>query len=270
VDSYLDYPSFCEAVRKINPTYIKESAERLEREREEKKRNEEEIARLKKEVANLAKLQESPTRGIGNQLTSMSFRTPPPSPTARYGGRRNDLFNQAPIGGGGAYRGTSRAFPSTLPQSVSPSRGSQQPVAISNEESVRLKGLIDGITVLPNTREGIAQYEAAKDEWVRKYPDGRVKIDRLFPLRPGSSLPCCGECFDCGKTGHSGGTCDPLMATDPRETVYRRLCQAAFGAYKRVRTPRFGQPFLPRGPPQPVRYFEPGDEEPMSGNGDGL
>jgi hypothetical protein len=249
-DSYPDYASFCEAVRKINPTYIKESTEKLEREREEKKRNEEEIAKLKKELANLTKLQESPMRGIGNQLTSMSFRTPPPSPTARYGGHRNNFFNQAPISGGGAYRGTSRVLP--LPCPVSPSRGPQQPVVVSNEESVWLKGIIDAITVLPNMKEGITQYEAAKDVWARQYPDRRVEIDRPFPLQPGSSLPCCGKCFDCGKTGHSGGTCDPLMATDPRETMYQRLCQATFGAYKRARNSHYGQPFVPRSPPQLV------------------
>jgi hypothetical protein len=91
---------------------------------------------------------------------------------------------------------------------------------VSNEESVQLKGIIDAITVLPNTKEGITQYEAAKDMWAQQYPDRRVEIDRLFPLRPRSSLPHCSECFNYGKTGHSGGTCDPLMAMDLRETMY--------------------------------------------------
>jgi hypothetical protein len=72
-DSYPDYTSFCQAVHKINPMYIKKSAEKLKRKQEEKKRNEEELVKLKKELVNLTKLQVSPTRGIRNQLTSMSF-----------------------------------------------------------------------------------------------------------------------------------------------------------------------------------------------------
>ncbi|KIJ58242.1 hypothetical protein HYDPIDRAFT_65270, partial [Hydnomerulius pinastri MD-312] len=66
----------------------------------------------------------------------------------------------------------------------------------------------------PNTEEGRAAYQEQLIQWATKWGfDGRCTPQTPFPLRPGTSPVCAGECFRCGHTGHRQHEC-PAQGND--------------------------------------------------------
>ncbi|KAJ2932077.1 hypothetical protein H1R20_g5017, partial [Candolleomyces eurysporus] len=98
------------------------------------------------------------------------------------------------------------------------------------QEEVR-KGLAEMVHHL-DTPEGRKAYLEQIKSWEDKHgAEGWVSEKTPFPLRPGTSGACSGECFKCGIVGHKSTECSVSEEKQLRkkEQVWRGLCARTLG-----------------------------------------
>ena len=83
----------------------------------------------------------------------------------------------------------------------------------------------------PNTAEGRTSYFEQLCTWKAAHGENApITIDTPFPLRPGTTQVCSGECYKCGMQGHRGADCEEGMAkVPPQESKWRVLCGRYLG-----------------------------------------
>ncbi|KDR76749.1 hypothetical protein GALMADRAFT_139637 [Galerina marginata CBS 339.88] len=165
------WETFCEAVRKVSMTELKEKLE-----------IEEEQRAIQSTITRLEQLQQSPTRGIREAMGAMSLGRPVPAP-------RFSIQHVAP------------ALPSAVAPVVSPAP-QYRPDAERLVDVVRL-----ALPIHPKTPAGKIAYQAQVADWNARNTGRSVNEMRPYPLSPGTSPVASGECWKCGHTGHLGTAC---------------------------------------------------------------
>ena len=162
------WSTFCGAVRTIRPLEIEEEKEKQDKQ-----------ARMEGELQRVRQQQrqppQSPSSALGQAFCNFSVG-PVPQPR----------FQPAAAN----TQGTPQQY-----------RGPQR----TDAEKLAIIGRIP--PPQPDTSTGWAAYEADIANWNRNNY-GRVAYEtRPYPLTPGTSPVASGECFACGKMGHSSATC---------------------------------------------------------------
>ena len=202
-----DWTTFCDAIKKVDLGHIKEGARKYATEQQEKAQLRSELNALRNALA--VKAPETPTKGISSQLgrTTITQNTPTTAPTeanpftATGGGKGNLTWGQQ-----AAARNNTRQPNTSLEDEITVIRQtiSQFPMAETNQawmEQVR--------------------------QWRVKHGDsGRVTKHNGFPLRPGGAPPGSGECYKCGKAGHTRAACaaQPGDCIPEKEAIFRSIC----------------------------------------------
>lgn len=205
-----DWPSFCDAIKQVDVSHIKEGARKHMAEQQEKARLRSELDALRNAVQ-ATKVPDTPTKGISGQLSRMTITqiAPTPAPisqnpfTATGGGRGNLLWGQQATG-----RSSTRQ---------------QGPPLNPEEELAIIKNTISLFPVANTTQTWMEQVR----QWRATHGDsGRVTKHTGFPLRPGGAPPGSNECYKCGKTGHTRAGCvaEPGDCIPEKEAIFRSIC----------------------------------------------
>ncbi|KAJ7125735.1 hypothetical protein C8R46DRAFT_927594 [Mycena filopes] len=223
--TFKDWAEFLKAVREVDIEHIRDGAEKLKKELENKKAIETRIAQLTEVVR---QNQQSPTSGIRAQLTNTRIgatatppaRWPAPAPGA-------SPF-QTPAGGGRGNLFTAPR-PAYQPQAARPPFQPQQP--LEGEPRRILLAAIARITQHPDTDEGRLAHANQQQEWFKVHGNVEPSVSTPYPLRPGRAPVNSGECFRCGFTGHTNYQRRCLAPTDQcismREQQWRRIATQA-------------------------------------------
>jgi len=104
---------------------------------------------------------------------------------------------------------------------------------IGQAEKDLLRARIAAYPQQPSTSDGLQAYRQQMREWLSLYPTlAKPTIESGFPLRPGTSPVCSGECWNCGKSGHGKDTCTATKETgalSAHERSFRALCTTILG-----------------------------------------
>ncbi|KAJ7062436.1 hypothetical protein B0H15DRAFT_958802 [Mycena belliarum] len=110
-----------------------------------------------------------------------------PAPAAANAGANTTNAN---AGAGGGARGATRG---------------REPIGMgSDAQKAQLRALLEGCIARqpPDTPDGLVRYNSQMTEWASK--NGHIAPDAVsiwttgYPLKPGTAVPCCGECWRCG------------------------------------------------------------------------
>ena len=204
-----NWTMFCDAIKNVDVSHIKEGARKHATEQQEKARIRSEMEALKSAVL-ATRVPETPTKGISSQLsrTTITQNVPTTTPTpqnpfiAEGGGRGNLFWGQQ-----------------TVP------RAPRQPnPAINPEEEANI--IRNTISQFPMAETMQAWMDQVR-QWRTKNGDGgRVTKYSGFPLRPGGAPPGSNECYRCGKTGHTRASCtaQPGDLIPEKEAIFRSIC----------------------------------------------
>ncbi|KIJ95436.1 hypothetical protein K443DRAFT_683019 [Laccaria amethystina LaAM-08-1] len=178
------WTTFCTAVRAIRPVDIEEEKEKQNKQ-----------ARIE------GKLQ---------RVRQQQQRQPPQTPSSALGQAFRN-FSVGPIA-------QPRFQPATTNSQGPPQqfRGPQR----TDTEKLAIIGRI--LPPHPDTAAGWAAYEAEIAAWNRNGYGRAVYETRPYPLTPGTSPVASGECFGCGKTGHSSSACTANTRIPEVERVWRQ------------------------------------------------
>jgi hypothetical protein len=94
-----------------------------------------------------------------------------------------------------------------------------------------LRARISTLPHHPDTAAGWTAYIAQLEAWKTQYSaDQRITEYMPFPLKPGTSMICSGECYNCGQvnTGHNANTC-MNTALSLKERAWRAICGSTLG-----------------------------------------
>jgi hypothetical protein len=218
-----DWTTFCDAIKQVDVGHIKEGAQKLATEREEKARLYADLETLKNVVLT-TKTPDTPTRGIAGQLgrttISQSPATAAPAnqnPFTAAGGGRGNLFwgQQA-----GARNGTRQTNTASNP----------------DDDVAIVRSTINLFPMAATIQEWMEQVR----QWRTKHGDlGRVTKYTGFPLRPGGAPPGSSECYRCGKTGHTraGCTAQQEVCIPEKEAIFRSICGSIFRSTRQSSAP---------------------------------
>lgn len=207
-EKQIDWVTFCDAIKQVDISHIKEGARKHAAEQEEKARLRSEINALKNAVQ-AVKTPDTPTKGISGQLgrttisqnTTTTGTTPQNPFTAAEGGRGNLFWSQQTTA-----RGNTR-----------------QPTSTTEDEVAIVRNTISQFPMTETTQAWMEQVR----QWRVKCGDsGRVTKYTGFPLRPGGAPPGSSECYKCGKTGHTRASCEapPEDCIPEKEAIFRSIC----------------------------------------------
>lgn len=205
-----DWSSFCDAIKQVDVSHIKEGARKHVAEQQEKARLRSELDALRNAVL-ATKTPDTPTKGISGQLskTTITQTAPTPAPTtqnpfvATGGGRGNLFWGQQAAGRSSARQ--------------------QNPPLNAEEELAIIRSTISQFPVANTTQAWMEQVR----QWRVAHGDsGRVTKHTGFPLRPGGAPPGSNECYKCGKTGHTRAGCvaEPGDCIPEKEAIFRSIC----------------------------------------------
>ncbi|KAF5339502.1 hypothetical protein D9758_016377 [Tetrapyrgos nigripes] len=218
-----DWTAFCNAIREVDAEKVKARADKL---RKEKEKEEE---RMKKEKALMEKYDrilgmagatpETPTRGLTNHFATANLGTNGPT----YGGFRGGF-------GGASSRGRGRFGFAQRGGLFGPAQRGY--TRITEEQRTTLRQNVTALPRHPNTTAGRQAYETQKAEWSQRWGGNATPVtyERPYPLEPGTSNVCTGECFQCGKCGHRGDMCQNRTLNE-KEKAWRQLCSNELGPY---------------------------------------
>ena len=178
------WTTFCMAVRAIRPVDIEEEKEKQEKQ-----------ARIEGELQRVRQQQQ---------------RQPPQTPSSALGQAFRN-FSVGPI-----------AQPRFQPAATN-SQGQAQQFRGPQRTDAEKLAIIGRIPAPhPDTTAGWAAYEAEITNWnCNNY--GRATYEtRPYPLTPGTSPVACGECFSCGKVGHSSAACTADRRIPEVERIWRQ------------------------------------------------
>ena len=208
-----DWMTFCDAIKQVDVSHIKEGARKHAAEQQEKARLRSEMDALRTAVW-ATKTPDTPTKRISSQLSKATISQIAPTnattaptvqnPFVAAGGGRGNLFGGQQATGRGATHQPSSA---TNPE----------------EEIAIVKTTINQFPMADTNQAWMEQVR----QWRTKYGDsGRVTKHTGFPLRPGGAPPGSNECYKCGRTGHTRASCmaQPEECIPEKEAIFRSIC----------------------------------------------
>ena len=217
--THADWNAFLQAVRDVDLQHIRDAVA--------KRKKEEDIRRaLENRIRILETVQQSPTAGIRMQMNKTSISNQQPPTQYQATSRR---ANEAVFGQSG---GQGNLFNSRTGQ------GPGQCPAPTPQQIAALRGRISILPHHPNTDAGHTAYHMQLAEWDRKYGrDTKVTEETPYPLRPGTTAVCSGECWICGRVGHRRDQCQVAPGSPEcisrQENLWRRICGTMLGSINR-------------------------------------
>ncbi|KAF5320567.1 hypothetical protein D9758_018302 [Tetrapyrgos nigripes] len=228
-----DWTSFRESIKAADIEFIKKEVKKLEQEKEkekEKEKKEKELMEKYDQILGMAgPAPETPTRGLTGRFAAASLGVNVPAYGGPRGGYKGGGYGRG-YGGGGGFRGRGgfgymqRGGLFRSPQC--------NYTHLTEEQRKALRHNATALPQHPNTTAGCQAYEAQKAEWAQRWGGNAtlVTYEHPYPLELGTSNVCTGECFQCGKCGHWGDTCQTRTLNE-KEKAWRRLCSNKLGPY---------------------------------------
>jgi hypothetical protein len=210
------WETFCAEIKAVDIDTLRDWVKKEEaKERKERERDQVNNARF----ASLEALRThsvvpaSPTAGIRNQMSRATIAAAPNQSNTRPANTPPDPFN---AGGGGK----GNLFPGTNANPRAPATEAQK---------AALRTRIAAFPMQPNTPAGLNAYRDQCRAWLAAF-GANQKITELtgFPLLPGGTLPGSGECYVCGKAGHTRQNC-PNKQVPFKERQWRSVCGTVLG-----------------------------------------
>jgi hypothetical protein len=177
------WTTFCKAVRAIRPLDIEEEKERQDKQA----RIEGELQRVRQQQRQTP---QTPSSALGQAFRSFSVG-PIPQPRFQPAATNNQGQSQQ-------YKGPQR----------------------TDAEKLDLIRRI--LPPHPDTATGWAAYEAEVTAWNRNNYGRAAHETRPYPLTPGTSPVASGECFGCGKVGHTSAACTTNTRIPEAERTWRQ------------------------------------------------
>jgi hypothetical protein len=218
-ESHTNWQSFCNEIKAVELAHIRDGVAKYEK---QIKKEREIAARL----ANLesTRIPNSPTATIRTQMAQTSI-------TSNRGNTNVAPTPQANISNPfGSRGGQGNLFTSAT------GRGQARPAPTQAQRDA-LRERILTLPHHPNTTAGKTAHMAQLEAWGTQYGrETRVTEATPFPLTPGTSNVCSGECYACGQvdTGHNGNTC-PNRSLPAKERTWRAICGTMLGPINRQR-----------------------------------
>jgi hypothetical protein len=219
-ETHANWSSFCNEIKGVDLAHIRDGVAKHEK---QVKKEHEFAARL----ASLenARMPNSPTAAIRTQMAQTSIANTRGNANTTQIPQTNNSNPFGPRGGQGNL--------------FTPTTGRKQArPAPTQAQRDALRERISSLPHHPNTAAGNTAYMAQMEAWKTQYgQDTRVTESTPFPLKPGTSNVCSGECYACGQidTGHSGNTC-PDRSIPEKERMWRAICGSMLGTVNRRAT----------------------------------
>ncbi|KAF8799841.1 hypothetical protein BYT27DRAFT_7217383 [Phlegmacium glaucopus] len=199
--TYKDWTSFCDAIKSLDLSVVRDAAKKHAAEQEKQSQIEVKVtvkimATISENMSRPARLAQatvnSPTAPLHTQMTGFRI-TQPQTQLQNPSTPASNLFTNSG-GGRGNLFGTN-----TTPH---------HRVPMSENEIATIRTAIAKYPIQPNTPEGIHAYQAQLIRW-RTTNSDNAEITKItgFPLQPGGAPPGSSECFGCGYTGHNEANC---------------------------------------------------------------
>jgi hypothetical protein len=222
--------TFLQAIRDINPNYIRDGVDIWRKEEEARKKEQdtrkkdlEDQEALKQRIQQLEKLTASPTAPLRHQMSSFSINNPAPN--------LGQLLQQtlpvttnpfvSNVGGRG------NLFYTTQTRHPAQNNTSRPPA--TQADRATLLTCIQHYPQHPDTEAGRLAHQAQQADWAKVHGSNAVVSESTpYPLRPGTLPVASGECFTCGLPGHmgrrDGSTCGGNRALHLHEQAWRAIC----------------------------------------------
>ena len=178
------WKTFCDAVRAVRSLDIEEEKERQEKQ-----------TRIEGELQHVRQQQQRQPPQSPSSVLGQAFRNFSVGPMPQPQFQPNTTNTQAPSQ---QYRGPQR----------------------TDTEKLAIIGRIP--PPHPETTAGWAVYDAEVANWNRNNYGRAAHENKLYPLTPGTSPVASGECFSCGKTGHSSAMCTATRRIPEGERAWRQ------------------------------------------------
>lgn len=206
-ETHANWRAFCTAIEDVDRTYIRDGVKKL-REQE---------AKMDSITTQLNRVE----RTLARSTTHVSDLT------TQFG--RTTISN--------AQTAPSNTLQRQSPQQPSYNRqtGPRLSSVATEEEKAVVRANMTKYPQFPNTAEGRTSYFEQLRTWkVAHGENAPITIDTPFPLRPGTTQVCSGECYKCGMQGHRGADCEEGTAkVPPQESKWRALCGRYLGRSRR-------------------------------------
>lgn len=214
---HADWVEFLQAVRDIDVDYIRDGAEAWRKDQQEQET-------LKKRIQQLEKLTASPTAPLRQQMTMFGVGDPLSNPTRSPAPQQAPAAPSNPFASSGGGRGNLFYTSQTRPQHSSNPR---PPPTQADRDA--LLNRLQKYPHHPDTEAGRQAHRAQQAEWAKTHGfNAFVTESTPYPLRPGTSPVCSGECFTCGLPGHmgrrDGSTCGGNRPLHQHEQTWRAIC----------------------------------------------
>lgn len=153
----------------------------------------------------------SPTAGIRNQMSRATITMGPNQNNSHPVNTPTDPF-------GTSSRGKSNLFTNTNPRA---------PATETQKAALRI--CIAAFPMQPDMPTGLENYRNQCHTWLATF-GANQRITELtgFPLHPGGAPPSSGECYVCGKVGHSQPNCTNEQVPF-KERHWRSICTTILG-----------------------------------------
>jgi hypothetical protein len=203
-----DWSTFCDSIKQVDISHIREGARKHVAEQQEKARLRSEMDALRS-VLLATKPPDTPTKGISGQLSRTTIAQV--APTSSQTGQ--NPFTAEGGGKGNLFWGNQ----------TTPRNAPRQPNPTTENEVAIVKSTISQFPMAGTIQDWMEQVR----QWRFKNGDGgRVTKYTGFPLRPGGAPPGSSECYKCGKTGHTRASCmaEPGDCIPEKEAIFRSIC----------------------------------------------
>jgi hypothetical protein len=173
----------------------------------------------------------SPTAGIRSQMGRATITTGPLRSNVQ-----STHTSANPFGAGSGGRGNLFTTPNV---------NARNPP--SEAQKASLLSRITAFPMQPNTPAGIDNYRDQCRSWLSTFgANQKINEHTGFPLQPGGTPPGSGECYVCGKTGHTRTNCTNEHVPF-KERVWRNICGNILGHGKT--------------PPAPINFVLPSQDD---------
>jgi len=196
-ENQTDWRTFCNAIKNIDLSYIKECVRKYE---QEKQKDDKLNTRLQK-LERFPSTPMTPVSKMAAQMNRTTITTPSRTTTS------TNPFNATTGGTGNLFANKS-----------------------TSAEKDQLRARIAAYPLQPDTPEGLVAWHQQLTAWRAEFPSlSKPTVASGFPLRPGTSPVCSGECWKCGKMGHSKNDCQDLRPVNEFERSFHSLCSTVLG-----------------------------------------